>query len=89
MLRTPPILAPKAHVESLPVSAGGHPFSIASISSPLVDTKTENERDVNEPALVEMIVRVRAGVTRRLFDLANHGGGLEHGRSQHEFYGCK
>lgn len=57
------------------LSAGGHPFSICSIAKPMV-ASTKSSVSTAEPiATIVLLIRVRAGLTGRLYDLTQ--GDLE------------
>lgn len=47
------------------LSAGGHPFSVCSIDKPLTQTSSTS----NRISTAVLLIRVRAGLTKRLFDL--------------------
>lgn len=48
------------------LSAGGHPFSIASIPHPL----TQLDNSAPSESQIELIIRVRGGLTKRLYAVA-------------------
>ena len=53
------------HVPS--ISAGGHPFSISSICLPV---KPMDSSEIKYVAKQKLLIRVREGVTRRLYNMA-------------------
>lgn len=51
-------------------SAGGHPFTVSNIPHPL--TQTDNERPFESTQ--ELIIRVREGLTKKIFEHAQRHG---------------